>query len=544
MIVYGDRQRAANINELLDSIASSLHRAAGAAGPDRDEHLMRAFLDGAGLAQGLIDREFEQSGEDDLTPLHAAAMSLTQALALAQASGAPAGLEALASVAALAPDGCVKVKEPEGYAFYAVYPDAYRQAALARAWTEPPLVIGLRSIGVGLASAVAAACGARIALTLRPCGPPFRREVRVSASIRSLLSQHDGPFAIVDEGPGLSGSSFGCVADLLEDLGVGLERIVFLPSHCGDPGPQALPRHAGRWAVAQRCVKTLDDLLATGLMAELFADVVGAATQVEDLSGGRWLALQAKAPPANPGRERRKFRITTRTGVWLARFAGLGAIGEAKFLRAKALHTAGFTPRPYALRKGFLLERWEPGSSLASSPADRGNFLDHLARYLAFRARAFPASLAEGASPEVLCAMALHNAGVQPDPPRLGRPVHVDGKLHAWEWLRRADGGYLKLDALDHSCSHDVIGCQDIAWDIAGAAAEFRLSPDEADVLRQRVEEYGGPAVDPAAVSFFDICYAAFHLGVWTYAGESPGADRQRRFYRNRLDAILPRADR
>ena len=38
------------------------------------------------------------------------------------------------------------------------------------------------------------------------------------------------------------------------------------------------------------------------------------------------------------------------------------------------------------------------------------------------------------------------------------------------------DPTLLKTDALDHSEGHDLIGCQDIAWDVVGAATELELS--------------------------------------------------------------------
>ena len=58
---------------------------------------------------------------------------------------------------------------------------------------------------------------------------------------------------------------------------------------------------------------------------------------------------------------------------------------------------------------------------------------------------------------------------------RVVRPVEIDGRLHAWSYLRR-DGHLLKTDALDHHAGHDLVGCQDIAWDIVGAKIE--LGPD------------------------------------------------------------------
>ncbi len=46
------------------------------------------------------------------------------------------------------------------------------------------------------------------------------------------------------------------------------------------------------------------------------------------------------------------------------------------------------------------------------------------------------------------------------------------------EWIRTASG-FLKTDAVDHQDDLFFPGCQDIAWDIAGAIVEFGI-PREA----------------------------------------------------------------
>ena len=63
------------------------------------------------------------------------------------------------------------------------------------------------------------------------------------------------------------------------------------------------------------------------------------------------------------------------------------------------------------------------------------------------------------------------------------RRTETDNRLHVWEWLIRPDGRLLKTDALDHHAAHDLVGCQDVAWDVAGAVVELDLSPPEQDEL-------------------------------------------------------------
>ena len=98
---------------------------------------------------------------------------------------------------------------PEGYSFYALYPEAYLEAASALAGT-PVHAIGIRSIGLGLAALIAAACDGAMPISVRPVGHPFQRELRLSPALqrRLLEGAPDTVYAIADEGPGLSGSSF------------------------------------------------------------------------------------------------------------------------------------------------------------------------------------------------------------------------------------------------------------------------------------------------------------------------------------------------
>ena len=56
--------------------------------------------------------------------------------------------------------------------------------------------------------------------------------------------------------------------------------------------------------------------------------------------------------------ERRKFLVKAGGKPFLAKFAGLGRIGEEKLAAARALHSENMVPEPLALAHGFLIERW------------------------------------------------------------------------------------------------------------------------------------------------------------------------------------------
>jgi hypothetical protein len=549
MQVYGDRARRVSPRQRLRELTASL-RATESASPGRERHdlLMRAFLQAAGLAQGLADAAFEAAGSDGPDPAQDAAMALLGALARKLATsawsdfaaiGPPSSAELMSLALAPLPDE-IEVRTPEGYAFYALYPEAYLKAAAERPWSAPPLVVGVRSIGAGLAALVAAVTSASQTVTVRPVGHPFRRELRLSAELERRLAAHEGPFAVADEGPGLSGSSFAAVAEALARLGVEPDRIVYLPSHEGEPGPQATPERRARWRRTERRPATLDALIAEEPLAAWFEDVTGPIGRIEDLSGGRWADERPDAPAIQPALERRKFRLASETGLWLAKFAGLGEIGEAKLARARTLARAGVSPEPLALRHGFLIERWVPGAP--GPQVERAAMVEHLGRYQAYRALAFPAEPEDGAGLAELAAMARTNvaellgeaaADALPQPPRDSptSPIHVDGRLHRWEWLTTPDGRLIKTDALDHSAAHDLVGCQDVAWDIAGAQVELDLAPAETRRLCDLVAEIRGQPVDEALLAFHLAAYPAFQAGLWSLSS----AEREIARYAARL---------
>jgi hypothetical protein len=538
MWVYGDRSRRARPRQALRALTATLREVESAAsGPERHDRLTAAFLQAGELAQGIADAEFRAKGEDDVSPAQEAAMALLVALARKLAAsawsgfvsiGPPSSAELMALALSAMPEE-VELKTPEGHAFYAVLPEAYLKAAAEKPWESPPLVIGVRSIGAGLAALVAAVAHATKVVTLRPTGHPFRREVRVSKTLKQALAAHRGPFAVVDEGPGLSGSSFAAVGDLLEGLGVEPERIVFLPSHAGDPGSEALPERRARWANAARRPASFEALVEDEPLAGWFEDLTGPIAGIVDLSGGAWAKDRGDKPPTHPVLERRKFRIETESGAWLAKFAGLGDIGQAKFARSRTLFRAGAGSEPLGLRRGFLVERWIEGS--AGPQVNREGLVEHVGRYLGLRALAFPAQAEDGASLEDLAVMTRVNvaelkgqaaADALPAPPMKAkaRPIHVDGRLHRWEWITTRDERLIKTDALDHSCGHDLVGCQDVAWDVAGARIEFDLDDAELERLCTAVAGVCDRPVDRELLAFFDLAYPAFQAGLWTLAGD------------------------
>ncbi|WP_210214152.1 hypothetical protein, partial [Mesorhizobium sp. M2A.F.Ca.ET.037.01.1.1] len=381
-------------------------------------------------------------------------------------------------------------------------------------------------------------------------GHPFSRHM--SAAPELLGSWRDRPraeFAIVDEGPGLSGSSLYAVIVWLRRQGIDQERIHLFPSHRGGPGAQADAETVAALSQCQSHVADFEDVF-DGAVAPGLRDWIGhllgkADVELQEISGGAWrehLSAPADAwPPAFPAFERRKFIASAGGERWLIKFAGLGETGQRKLGTAKVLHEAGFGAQPAGLCHGFLVERWIDADRLDREGPARDLLIDWLGRYLGWRAAKLQTD-ETGASLDQLAGMSVQNceealgerfahalqswfAG-QPSPGPTRR-VEIDGRLHAWEFLVRPHGSLLKTDAFDHCRSHDLIGCQGIEWDIAGARVEHDLSAAELSKLVGCIEQ--ATLIDRALVDYLEPCYLAFQLGLWTIAGQSTDEEERMR---------------
>ena len=567
MLVYGDVECWETVGAKHARIEGALTEAACLPpGIERHSALVAAFIGASELVQGILDAGFQERGFDVRSVDHAGGMEILAILArtvdrswrsgFAEGS-VPASL--LGKLLGCDPSLPIRTRTAEGYAFYAVYPESYLEAARRSGLGPGTRVIGIRSIGTGLSALVAAALDAPPPLTLRPAGHPFRREVRADPALTGeLAADGDAMFAIVDEGPGLSGSSFGAVADWLEAEGVARQRIHFFPSHANSLGPQASPHHRERWSRAPRHVIDMDRLLLRSSpphsLSAWIEDCLGPLDQpLEEISGGAWRARrypdETHWPAAHVQQERRKFLARVKGTPWLVKFAGLGEAGLRKYRRAQELHAGGFTPEAAGYRHGFLIERWhESGASLDRTPVDRNLLVERIGSYLGFRARRFPAGADRGASLDHLGEMARYNTGQglgENAAAALGaivsrggnleghvRRIDTDNRMQPWEWLL-VGGHLIKTDALDHSAAHDLVGCQDVTWDIAGAIVEFSLSGEETSRLCRIVERESGFPVAPEILAFMRPCYLAFQMGAHTMAawslGDGPEAFRLRR---------------
>jgi hypothetical protein len=561
MLVYGDRERRCDPRAALDALVRALDAldADARTGLPRHGALAGAFADAGELAQGLADAACGEGRTEGRTELGDAAMRVLAALADALARswdgrpvGAPelrAARAAAAALAALPLPASIAPRTAEGYAYYALYPEAYLEAARAAvaAAPGPRRVLGLRSIGAGLAAVVASACGAPLPATVRPRGDPYRRRLEVTPALAREWAGGSATIAIVDEGPGLSGSSFAAAIDAVLAAGVPEARIELYPGHGGAPGPAASGETRARW---QRIPRRLELGVPARIAARALAELAGPLdAPPEDISGGAWRAHRFPTPAAWPPvvahQERCKLLARARGARWLAKFAGLGRAGEHALGRARVLAAAGFAPEVAGLGHGFLVERWlddaAPLDLHRPHRTDRGRLVDRAGAYLALRRRAFPADPSRGASAARLLEMVRRNAtlalgpeagaaaagrwqGRLADLDARARPIEIDARLHPWEWLVTAAGRIVKTDGVDHHAGHDLVGCQDVAWDVAGATVELELDPGAA---RRLAAIAGG--VDPELLAFLHAAYLAFQLGRCTLAEGAAAPDEAAR---------------
>lgn len=437
--------------------------------------------------------------------------------------------QAFAEVRELRLPRTVRTSVPEGYAFYGLYPESYSKAArqfVKREHPESVCVIGIRSIGASLSAAVAGAllaAGVRVhPYTVRPHGHPFDRELRVSEGLRAdwqrlAKSSH---FAVVDEGPGLSGSSFLSVARALNEAGIATDRIVLFPSWEADSGAFVSERAREAWPRYRKYCAEIEPPLPQ--------------VPLEDWSAGAWrnaMPAELRAElPSQPQHEARKYR--TGDGR-LFKFAGLGRFGRDKLRTAELLHEGGFSPRARGFDQGYLEYEFVPGRPATKGCLD-AKFVQKMADYLAFRARKWPFTPRSCAFDDLL-EMIATNAAEALGPQaaecenRLRRvrrefedrpAIQVDGRMMPHEWIATSEG-WLKTDAVDHCRDHFYPGYADPAWDLAGAIVEFQMNADERHHLLHRYTAMSRDKVSPAILDFYEIAYLAFRAGYTSLAAKA-----------------------
>lgn len=556
MIVYRDQRFRVDPRLLLSRLESVIHRYA-ALGPSHD--IAREILIESGrLESAVLDTLFPE--RDGVNPLSRSLRRLALAAGHvlwhswhqnASAMKASVGQlsRRLEETELLPLPSEVEVTVPEGYAYYAVYPEMYIEAAKRSVDAMGQfhgICLGLRSIGTSLSAAVAAALeelGCTVeSVTLRPHGHPFSRQPSIDRHLESVLrSTREPHFLLVDEGPGISGSSLASTASMLQDWGVDDDHIILFPSWKTDGSTLQSPVAREQWPRHRQFVVSFEEVwLRSGRLTGAFPG------HLRDISAGGWreeLYPSADAYPAvQPQHERRKYLLidpAPRHEQKLLRFVGLGEYAAPKVDRAERLADAGFTPRPENVSQGFVLRPFLPGTPVSVKRID-AQLVDVVASYLAHLCREHAAdpSVSESSLREMVAvnvAEGLRDSNCEKLSTRLPtqnwveRPVALDGRMLAHEWISTTSG-YLKVDAMDHHDDHFFPGSQDIAWDLAAAALELELTKHSRQYLLARYRSLSGDRTIGKRLPHYAVSYLAFRLGYTTLAtsvlGNTPDGRR------------------
>lgn len=536
MIVYRNQESVVKTKECLAGLCDrfrELERRATIAYDDVEQLLIDFGIFESGLADALAGDMAMPCQETRTTRAAAVALGHLACSALHGRSG-EYWLErfgrALADLTGYLLPSRLRTSIPEGYAWYALYPQSYIRAAeefSAAVHPQRAVVIGIRSIGTSLSALVAGTleeqgCSVR-SYTVRPTGHPWDRKLRVADTLQREWSRlKNSEFLIVDEGPGISGSSFASVAEQLSNCGVPDHRITLFPSWDADADQLSNASARERWNRHRRYVGQFDPPWVAG---------------TRDVSAGLWredlfCAEEQLYPAVQPQHEARKFLDSS--GV-LLKFAGLGRFGDWKLDRQRTLAAAGFAPNALGFTSGYLATEFVPGQPFACCDCSH-ELLERMASYLAFRASSFPANRAtpfetmlemiEVNSREILGREANLKAFAGLQSTFESRPaVETDGRMMPHEWIRTARG-ILKTDAVDHHAGHFCPGAADIAWDLAAVGVEFELGPADRQWFYDRYAVLSGDRVPLEILKFYRTAYLAFRTAYASMAAESTSGTR------------------
>jgi hypothetical protein len=495
MYVFRDGRRTVRGTYLK---AELQHRLRDLCAPPGEDQLLAALI-----AAGELECALADAGAPN-----ASASSITDAVADFLMRGARIDTDALAKMLCEieAPER-LSTSVAEGFAYYALHPFRFR-APVHRLQTNLPVrILGVRSIGTSLSAVVRALLAEGNSdverITVRPHSHPYDRKVDLSEAEREWISQaRNAMFVIVDEGPGLSGSSFLSVAEAVEACGVPACQIAMLGSRYPDIRQLRAPNVTTRWPRFRFLAADPAPLLPGD--AHL------------DLTGGLWRQFFwtdfDRQPAAWAQLEPAKYMRGDRKAFY--KFHGFGHFGQRIAERAQLAADAGFAPAWIRMERGFGTYEVVNGH-LLSPEGLSPELIDRAAEYCAFRATAMqvpetgPSELESMAEWNWQCEFGCELKGLHLAVERL---VVADGRMLPHEWIRTADHRVLKLDGSTHGDDHFFPGPCDIAWDLAGMIVEWQMDESQKMRLLELYREKSGD--DPRRrIDDYILAYSIFRMG-------------------------------
>ena len=539
LLVFREDQRRASGQELKTALAGQLARPGGRCS---HESLIVALLLAGELECGVGDADdADEADSEAARPVELLTDRVADALLLVESGFTfqTSNFQNLTDAArALPAFERLSISTPEGFAYYALHPLAYVDVLnKISASANGLMVVGIRSIGTTLSAVTAAAArfrGIKVQrFTVRPQGHPYNRRTeflpKQLAMVQHAVSS-GAMFAIVDEGPGLSGSSFLSVAEALEQAGAPREKIILVSSHEPNIAALCAADAARRWSRYRNVA--------------VASEPRRPAQAVNFIGGGQWRSVitnTSEWPAAWTSLERLKYLSSAEHEPRLFKFAGLGHYGDQVFEREQEVAAGGFGPLPQHESDGFLSYPWIDGRPMSAGDVSQ-NVLARLAEYCAFRLRACAVELS---GLTALQQMAEHNLReLRLDLPvllRLERPLIADGRMQPHEWLLTKEGRLLKTDSGSHGDDHFFPGPTDVAWDLAGAIVEWRMSEQQAsdflDLYRHASGDDASARIDGfiKAYAVFRSAYCMMAANAMSGSQEEARLDRAAAIYRTVL---------
>ena len=245
--VFRDGKHTVSGPGLVSSLSGALRRWRNAPERRQEDCAVAALIAAGELECALLDDAAGCASDPDSSGI---AAGITESLAQAFLTGQRDSLlSILQRTERLRVAAHYEFAMQEGFAFYALHP---RKIALRLDTLElkPRMaVVGIRSIGVALSAVACAALGLRgmqcERITVRPSGHPYERGLEPAPELRAWAGRNrDAGFLIVDEGPGISGSSFLAAAEALGLCGVECGQIQMIGSRAADPAGLRAPNAA------------------------------------------------------------------------------------------------------------------------------------------------------------------------------------------------------------------------------------------------------------------------------------------------------------
>jgi hypothetical protein len=558
MQVYGDPHIEVDLARTWRELASRITRAPAEPSVDTLRELVVACGQVEQAAHDALCGKRDHRGHPFVARLHAMTDQAARAFHAMWVRGAPLDgttrwqapkvyIHALKRDIIARPESVRAVlKVPEGFAYNGLFPEQYCAAAWAwiAKWRQrvkgTVLIIGVRSAGTTLSAIVSAALESAgmttERITVRPLGPSFARELTLEPSVIKDVSAA----IVVDEGPGLSGSSLAAVGLALEKAGLSRHAMAFICAHDRGPGPKAGNEVRAFWKTITTfsmpvtspifAGRSLHDHLANELTKTM-------GVSVEPLPDDDWRKLAYVDPrdwPPSPNELLSpRYRVRTPTGAIALEFGGLATI-DGRTMAAQAIAQyeqrtfAGYAPAPIGIVAGYVARHWLEGVALRARDIEPA-LLVSLSHYLTAMAGA-PLDTATLAAAQLTraswayqnLAEALGDSAAQRAAAYVeaGSVLPLSWTRAAFEydlapqhWMRTRDGAIAKIGGPGHARGSTVVGVQPVLWDVVSLLVEWNLGRSDARAVVGAIERELGASLPRPALRAFMLAYIAFKIG-------------------------------